>query len=145
MKKRPYNHTHPFVGGDRSQKCTFGQPHTPWCCPEITRISNQPLGRVPSTPLVQLRIMLHEGRWWPLLCRQDLWANLWISRHLGNSGAPRGLCRRQEAPGGSTAESRTGRWHPPPTSRQGPGLFFSAALPEPAICQAPASFEDEAH
>lgn len=50
MKKRPYNHTHPFAGGDRSQKCTFGQPRTPLCCPEITPISNHPRERAPSTP-----------------------------------------------------------------------------------------------
>ena len=81
----------------------------------------------------------------PLLCRRDPWANLWISRHPGSSRAPRGLCRRQEAPGRGTVGSRTGRWHPPPTSRQGPSLFSSAVLPEPAICQAPASFEGEAH
>lgn len=35
----------------------------------------------------------------PLLCMRDPWATLWIGRPPGSRGVPRGLCRRQEAPG----------------------------------------------
>lgn len=145
MKKRPYNHTHPFAGGDRSQKCTFGQPRTPLCCPEITPISST-LGKGSQHPhWCDPASCYNRADGGPLLCMRDPWATLWIGRPPGIRGVPRGLCRRQEAPGRCTVGSRTGRWHPPPTSRQSSGLFPSAALPEPAICQAPASFEGEAH
>ena len=145
MKKRLYNHTPLLSVKTDHRNAPLGNHTPPGAAQKSHAFQINPWKGLPAPHWCNSVSCYMRADGGTLLCRQDPWANLWISRHPGNSRAPRGLCRRQEAPGGSIVESRTGRWHPPPTSRQGPSLFSSGVLPEPAICQAPASFEGEAH